>query len=719
MKTLHRKGSTYAALAVRSIEASETHQISKKQVHEFVIEYLKRVHLSICTIIAHDEEQIESFGDIDPLPFYEEKIYLKFSDGSEEIVVDDFGAPQAFLVDMDYEDNFKVLEMASSKNLFNATFHWILTVTSPQQQLVVATINNWFNELNIHVDSKITVVNLLGSNNDARETATNSSTTTTKQGHQQVSLYDIWKPSHRHDPRRKVNINLLGYGILPSLPSTSSKQKPLIYFNDVTTMSLKERNAERKRKSSPFAAISNRLERRRDMEGTMLRVTVVIQQRIHEPFELYLKHTYNLHLDSMHRMNMAILEHFRWMHNLTFHVRRVKSWGYPVNDTWDGMVGSLLRDEADLGGSPIFYYKARQQAVTGVGYTALERPCFFLLQPYDPNALRNIFLLPFSTNVWICILLCCVLFIFVMFVFYDFEHKVTSSGNAWLKKFVKGPQKKKQKARKTENVSKPHAINFWFDSLLLLTGVICQQGLEKSVKSSASRCFGLFLLVFGFLIYQFYSASIVSALLMEKPKTIKTLRNLIDSPLELYIDNNIYMKNHFKHTKDPLAIELYNKKVVVFNKNTMQNEFHYVDFDEGMRMIRRGKAFHVQDAQAYKVIKDTFTEMEICDLIEINLMPQYIKKLQMIVQKVSPFRKILAYSNRRITEHGIMARERRFWRSPKPKCVRQIHKEDFQVRVEFIYSVLIFLSAGYVISCAILLLEIYFVKYCNNNHHRM
>lgn len=43
---------------------------------------------------------------------------------------------------------------------------------------------------------------------------------------------------------------------------------------------------------------------------------------------------------------------------------------------------------------------------------------------------------------------------------------------------------------------------------------------------------------------------------MEKPKTIKTLRNLIDSPLELYIDNIIYMKNHFTVC---LAIK-YNRK---------------------------------------------------------------------------------------------------------------------------------------------------------------
>lgn len=56
-----------------------------------------------------------------------------------------------------------------------------------------------------------------------------------------------------------------------------------------------------------------------------------------------------------------------------FHMKRAKSWGYMVNDTWDGMVGSLIKDDADFGGSPIFYYKERQAVVTGVGFSWLER----------------------------------------------------------------------------------------------------------------------------------------------------------------------------------------------------------------------------------------------------------------------------------------------------------------------------------------------------------
>lgn len=163
--------------------------------------------------------------------------------------------------------------------------------------------------------------------------------------------------------------------------------------------------------------------------------------------------------------------------------------------------------------------------------------------------------------------------------------------------------------------------------------------------------------------------------------------------------------------------------------------------DEGMKLIRKGPfAFYVQDNMAYKLITDTFTEMEVCDLTEIKMLPP--QNMQIAVRKVSLFRKILTYSVRRMNEHGIMARERKFWKTPTPKCVRNAQKQysqvicqtfnyyfrnsfmcvvylSLQVRVEYVYSVLIFLTAGYITSFGILLVELFYVKYCNNNNHHV
>lgn len=72
------------------------------------------------------------------------------------------------------------------------------------------------------------------------------------------------------------------------------------------------------------------------------------------------------------------------------------------------------------------------------------------------------------------------------------------------------------------------------------------KGTSETPRLTSRRCIVLLILLFGFLIFQFYSASIVGSLLMEKPKTIKTVRNLIDSPLELGIEEIPYNRDYFK-----------------------------------------------------------------------------------------------------------------------------------------------------------------------------
>lgn len=52
-------------------------------------------------------------------------------------------------------------------------------------------------------------------------------------------------------------------------------------------------------------------------------------------------------------------------------------------------------------------------------------------------------------------------------------------------------------------------------------------------------------------------------------------------------------------------------------------------------------AFHVDVATAYKIIADSFSEKEICELTEIQLFPP--QKMVSIVQKGSPLRKMITY----------------------------------------------------------------------------
>ncbi|XP_058986382.1 uncharacterized protein LOC131806366 [Musca domestica] len=251
-------------------------------------------------------------------------------------------------------------------------------------------------------------------------------------------------------------------------------------------------------------------------------------------------------------------------------------------------------------------------------------------------------------------------------------------------------------------------------------------GLTFSTRSFSGRCIVTTSLLFSFAIYQFYSASIVGTLLMEKPKTIRTLRDLIHSSLEIGIEDIVYNRDYFcVRTKDPDAQELYAKKVTsmptadgtgfvdappdnvvlptsIIPMTEAQKAKAYRDIlhshetgahaktneasnwyepEYGVAKIKKDVnfAFHVDVATAYKIMADTFTEKEICDLTEIQLFPP--QKMVSIVQKGSPLRKPITYGLRRVTEVGLMDYEHKIWHSPRPRCVKQLHTDDLRVGI--------------------------------------
>lgn len=159
----------WSSFTLGSVNTSKV--TNKKLTYEIVVEYLKKINLKSCTIIVEGEQDKIPF-----LFFIDANIYVKVTKDINTVFIDHFGAVQALVMDLEAPTSPKTLETASNEGLFNASFHWILTGTNLDKN----TIDKWLNRLNIHVDSKMTVVNLFHNGE-------------TKQGHQQVSFYDIWQ----------------------------------------------------------------------------------------------------------------------------------------------------------------------------------------------------------------------------------------------------------------------------------------------------------------------------------------------------------------------------------------------------------------------------------------------------------------------------------------------------------------------------------------------
>ncbi|XP_075162070.1 ionotropic receptor 64a [Haematobia irritans] len=503
--------------------------------------------------------------------------------------------------------------------------------------------------------------------------------------------------------------------------------------------------------------------RRKNMHLARIRCQIVVTHKDNKTSLYdYLTSHNDTHLDSMHRFNFALLSKVRDLFNFSFSLSKTPTWGYLKNGKFDGMIGALIRNQADIGGSPTFFRIERAKVIDYTTGTWVARPCFIFRHPRSTKRDRIVFLQPFSNDVWILLAACGVLTILLLWLLTTLEPEDNRRSVSVIPaKIVPGGSIKRRLIRWSgilcgydinHETTTTQRVGLWLESVLFYLGSICQQGLTFATSSFAGRCIVITSLLFSFAIYQFYSASIVGTLLLEKPKTIRTLRDLIHSSLEIGIEDIPYTRDFFLRTKDPDAQELYAKKItnvptsvrpefggvipdiLIVSTTTTTTPMPLTDKQKakalrdilhshesgahaksneasnwyepefGVAKIKRGRfAFHVDIAAAYKLISETFTEKEICDLTEIQLFPP--GRMVSIVQKGSPLRKPISYGLRRLSEVGIEDYERKFWHSAKPRCVRQIHMEDLQVDMQTFTSALLVLLFGLIISGLILSLE--------------
>lgn len=112
----------------------------------------------------------------------------------------------------------------------------------------------------------------------------------------------------------------------------------------------------------------------------------------------------NTHVDSISKVSFLLTKHVAEYLNGTFEFSIVPSWGYRnhVSGIWDGMVGDLVSDAADIGVTPLFYTTDR---IPWIDFIALVSPTktYFVFRSPKLSYTDNVFMLPFTGLVWICV----------------------------------------------------------------------------------------------------------------------------------------------------------------------------------------------------------------------------------------------------------------------------------------------------------------------------
>lgn len=112
----------------------------------------------------------------------------------------------------------------------------------------------------------------------------------------------------------------------------------------------------------------------------------------------------DIHFDTIAKMNHIQTNHMTDYLNATVGYSVVDSWGYidKVSGDWSGMIGELVRNEADVGATGCFYTIERIPYIDYVAMVSKTKSMFVFRFP-KLSFTDNIFLLPFSDAVWFCV----------------------------------------------------------------------------------------------------------------------------------------------------------------------------------------------------------------------------------------------------------------------------------------------------------------------------
>ncbi|CAH1134251.1 unnamed protein product [Ceutorhynchus assimilis] len=383
------------------------------------------------------------------------------------------------------------------------------------------------------------------------------------------------------------------------------------------------------------------------------------------------------HIDSIGKVNYVLLLLLASIYNISLDISVSDSWGYKVNDSeWTGMMGKLVRKEADIGGTSLFITKERVDLIDYIAMISPTRSYFVFRQP-KLSYVTNVYTLPFDTQVWISVIALVILMMASLFLIMKWE--IT-------KIYFRSSQE-------TE------IEEFRPDVTFITIGAVCQQGASALPHSTPGRIATLFLFLSLMFLYVSYSANIV-ALLQTSSTSIKTLKDLLNSRIPVGVDDTVYNHFYFKTADEPIRKALYEKKVVPPGKKP-----NFMHIEEGVRRMRQGLfAFHMEAGSGYKIVGETFREDEKCGLKEISFIQ--VVDPWFAIQKNSSYKELLKIGFRLLQESGLQQRENYLIYTRKPQCTSK-SSTFFSVGIIDCYPAAVVLVGGVSASVSVFLLEFY------------
>lgn len=137
------------------------------------------------------------------------------------------------------------------------------------------------------------------------------------------------------------------------------------------------------------------------------KVMIAIVEALPFPLPLRYIHFYSdLHIDAEAKYSYQLTKHLLSFVNATVTFSIVPTWGYlnKTSGNWTGMIGQLLRNEADIGATGLFFTTERIPIIEYISHSSTANAVFIFLSP-KLSYTNNLYILPFDKLLWICLLI--------------------------------------------------------------------------------------------------------------------------------------------------------------------------------------------------------------------------------------------------------------------------------------------------------------------------
>ncbi|CEF66118.1 Ionotropic glutamate receptor domain and NMDA receptor family and Extracellular ligand-binding receptor domain and Glutamate receptor, L-glutamate/glycine-binding domain and Periplasmic binding protein-like I domain-containing protein [Strongyloides ratti] len=427
------------------------------------------------------------------------------------------------------------------------------------------------------------------------------------------------------------------------------------------------------------------------------RVTTVLER----PYVMYKKNHFELDknsqfegfcIDLLHQLSKDL------GFTYTIHVVKDRKYGSDIykNGTWDGIVGEILRGEADMAVSPFTVNFQRAQALDFTKpFLSLGISILYKI-PADHQPDLFSFLNPLSLEIWICILLS----IIVLTVGMYFVAQITPY--EWNLNFscctAHQPHPGAQYSLENSPVVLTNNYSFW-NTLWYVMSTMLKGGCDFGPRSFSTRLLGGTWWMFTLVIVSAYTANLAAVLTISRPyipiKNLDDLANQTDISYGTLVGGST--SQFFMESKIESHVKMW---------EYMKNRDVFVSSNAaGVEKV-------LNENYAY-LMESTSLEYEVqqnCNLTQIGGVLGS-KGYGIALQKHSEWtdrmsRQILLYAKRGIIE----MKKQKWWRNQGVPCTgvgSSVKQQRVSLTFHNVSGLFLILSAGLVISIFIVIIEFY------------